>query len=68
MLLANAVLPPFERNQELSELAMLQAHVCNQLGKYYLEKLEFQVLNFKNEKKALQHVVDYKDLYLERFI
>ena len=25
------------------------------------------MLNFKNEKKALQHVVDYKDLYLERF-
>ena len=67
LLMANAVLPPFDRSQGLSEMAMLQALVSNQLAKYYLEKLEFQVLNFKNEKKALQHVVDYKDLYLERF-
>ena len=65
--LALAVLPPFDRNQEISEISMLQAHVCNQLAKFYLEKLEFQVLNFKNDKKALQHVVGYKDLYLEKF-
>ena len=65
--MANAVLPLFDKNLGLSEAAILQAHVSNQLGKYYLEKLEFQVLNFKNDKKALQHVVDYKDLFLERF-
>ena len=41
LLLANAALPPFDKNQGLTETTMLQAHICNKLGMYYLEKLEF---------------------------
>ena len=67
LLLANAVLPRIEKNQGLSETALLQAHVCTKLGMYFLEKLEFIVQNFKHDKKAIQEIVNNQDLYLETF-
>ena len=48
--------------------AAIKAKVYIRLGKYYIEKLEFLVLNFLHNQKVIPSVVEYKDFEFEKFI